>query len=87
MFRLSDEVREMERNLAACRAVLYILKKQHIKVPDEDFKKNMSEFRIAHVNRVLQYCPFPDSCNQYDTCEVVGCNADECSNGFAFRRS
>ena len=87
MFRLSDEVREIEDKLAAYQQVFRILRKHHVKISDDDFSKYKEEFRKTHNNKVLQYCPFPDSCNQYDTCEVVGCNADECSNGFAFRRS
>lgn len=87
MFRLSDEVREIEDKLTAYQQVFRILRKYHIKISDDDFNKYKEEFRKTHHNKVLQYCPFPDSCNQYDTCEVTGCNADECSNGFAFRRS
>ena len=32
------------------------------------------------------HCPFGSSCNRFP-CERLYCNADECDNGYAFRRS
>lgn len=32
------------------------------------------------------HCPFPDQCRDFP-CLYLDCNADECNNGFAFRRS
>ncbi len=32
-------------------------------------------------------CPFPDSCNQRNYCTADNCNADACSNGYAYRTS
>ena len=32
------------------------------------------------------YCPFPDACKNFP-CSSLNCNADECNNGFAHRRS
>jgi len=32
-------------------------------------------------------CPFPDSCNQRNYCTADHCNADACSNGYAYRTS
>lgn len=32
-------------------------------------------------------CPFPESCNNRSFCEKDFCNADVCSNGYAYRMS
>lgn len=32
------------------------------------------------------YCPFPFDCNKFP-CGEVGCNADACSGGYAYRYS
>ncbi|MCD5384910.1 MAG: hypothetical protein LRZ94_01170 [Candidatus Pacebacteria bacterium] len=32
-------------------------------------------------------CPFPESCNSRHTCTDTRCNADVCSNGYAYRFS
>lgn len=41
----------------------------------------------AEYNASLHDCPFPLDCNQRFDCKKQRCNADECSNGYAFRRS
>lgn len=32
-------------------------------------------------------CPFPESCNEREFCTSDKCNADTCSNGYAYRMS
>jgi hypothetical protein len=44
----------------------------------------LQEKRLAIQTGV---CSFPDSCNERKTCTKTYCNADVCSNGFAYRMS
>ncbi|EHQ88308.1 hypothetical protein DesyoDRAFT_1138 [Desulfosporosinus youngiae DSM 17734] len=32
-------------------------------------------------------CPFPESCSKRDVCTLSHCDADTCSNGYAYRFS
>lgn len=41
-----------------------------------------SDKELKHKN-----CPFPNSCNERDNCTKDYCNADVCSNGYAYRMS
>jgi len=52
-------------------------------------EKLQSEYEKDNNNLAIQkgICPFPESCSLVDDCIKNYCNADECSNGYAFRRS
>ena len=41
---------------------------------------------LKSKNRFTGSCPFPKECRDFP-CSSLSCNADECSNGYAFRRS
>lgn len=41
----------------------------------------------AEYNASLHHCPFPLECNRRFNCEKQRCNADVCSNGYAYRMS
>jgi hypothetical protein len=47
-------------------------------IPEKEGEKRLAIYGI---------CPFPESCNEWRTCISQRCNADCCSNGFAYRMS
>jgi hypothetical protein len=61
------------------------------------FELKNDEYWFDVVNRIIESddntyvgsgeCQFPVSCNEWFTCEKKYCNADICSNGYAYRLS
>lgn len=47
-----------------------------------DLYRERTDYRAA-----LYHCSFPLECNERFTCERRNCNADVCSNGYAYRMS
>jgi len=86
----SDDVRELEEQNDAYRRIFSLLKKYALdgfRFDDYVFEGNMKHFKVLSFNKLMKNCPFPRACSRYEKCEEVACNADECSNGYAFRRS
>jgi hypothetical protein len=54
---------------------------------DEEWEKLIESMRVLRLNRVFGGCPFPYDCKYYMGCVRKGCNADVCSNGYAYRYS
>jgi hypothetical protein len=52
-------------------------------------KKVQAEYDRSKGNLAVQkgICPFPESCNEASCCTKDRCNADCCSNGYAYRAS
>lgn len=84
-YACSNIVREIEMQLGAYEKIVEMLK--GTEVPSDVFIRNISAFRTAKRNRVLGYCPFPYNCSEFEQCREPACNADECSDGYAYRRS
>ncbi len=52
-------------------------------------EKLQAEYEKENGNLAIQkgVCPFPDSCSIATVCTKNSCNADTCSNGYAYRMS
>lgn len=81
---LNDEIRALESQIYELSAkkrerekALQVIKKLQA---EEDRKAG----KLA-VQKGIR--PFPDSCNEREFCTKDNCNADVCSNGYAYRMS
>ena len=55
----------------------------------EAIKSLQAEIERQNNNLSIQkrICPFPESCSLINSCTKNYCNADTCSNGYAYRMS
>jgi len=52
-------------------------------------EKLQAEYEKENNNLAIQkgICPFPEDCNEKDSCIKNHCNADCCDNGYCYRMS
>lgn len=55
----------------------------------KELEKIQADYDREQRNLAVQkgVCPFPKECNERDYCTKDRCNADVCSNGYAYRMS
>jgi len=81
---LSDQISEVNKQITDLQ------KNKQIKVgAKEAIEKLQAEYERDNNNLAVQkgICPFPKECNLKDSCIKNYCNADTCSNGYAYRFS
>ena len=67
------------------RHEIELTKDEKLQTVREMSKTNPEAVTII-LNNPRGHCPFPDCCSRFP-CETLSCNADVCSNGYAYRMS
>jgi len=78
---VSEDVRELEQKCEAYRMII----KYCVLEDEEIFSRFTGAFRNIGVNKTLSYCPFPDSCKYYMSCDELYCPCTVCDNGYPRR--
>jgi hypothetical protein len=65
---------------------IYLTKSELIDAIAELAQKNPEVIKIILKQKGKICCPFPSCCKEFP-CKTLSCNADVCSNGYAYRMS
>lgn len=81
---LADRIRELDKQIAELSGK----RQQYIKALEVLRKLQAEEDAKAGRLAVQRgVCPFPNSCDEREYCTRDHCDADTCTNGYAYRMS
>ena len=84
MTKISEFVADMEKEIESYKT---IISDCCIVIDEKEFLRHIESFKYIGLNSVLSRCPFPYSCNHFETCTETCCNCNTCDNGYAYRGS